>query len=128
MPDQTTTVAELKEAVRRFAAARAWEPYHSPKNLVMALACEAAELTEHFLWLTSDESRRVSADPERREAIADELADVGCVLFNLSLSLGIDLSDAVAAKMVKNERKYPADEVLARERAKRAAGEPPAAD
>ena len=59
MSDATTTVHELKEAVRRFADERQWGPYHSPKNLVMALTVEVAELTEHFLWLTSDESRRV---------------------------------------------------------------------
>ncbi len=118
MPDASTTVAELKDAVRRFAAARLWEPYHSPKNLVMALACESAELTEHFLWQSAEESRRAVEDPLRREAIADELADVAGVLLNLSLNLGIDLSDAIAAKMAKNELKYPAEVCAARERAR----------
>jgi NTP pyrophosphatase (non-canonical NTP hydrolase) len=119
MADDTTTVAALKDAVRRFAAARLWEPYHSPKNLVMALAIEAGELAEHFLWMDTEESRRVVQEPAAREAVADELADVACVVLNLSLNLGLDLSDAIATKMLKNERKYPADECAARERAKR---------
>jgi dCTP diphosphatase len=114
MPDATTTVAVLKEAVRRFAAARDWEPFHSPKNLVMALAAETAELLEHFLWIDNEASRRVTDDPVRRAAVADELADVACLVFNLSNTLGIDLSDAVAAKMAKNEQKYPADEFRGR--------------
>lgn len=108
MPDQTTTVAALKDAVRRFAAERAWEPFHSPKNLAMALACEVAELMEHFLWVDSEPSRRVVDDPETRQQVADELADVACLLLNLSLSTGIDLSDAIESKMIRNAIKYPA--------------------
>ena len=75
----------------------------------MALQCESAELTEHFLWMSADDSRRVVADPAKREAVADELADVACVVLNLSLALGIDLSEAIARKMAKNERKYPVE-------------------
>ena len=108
MPDESTTIAELKEAVRRFAAERAWEPYHSPKNLAMALACEVGELLEIYRWVDSEPSRRVVDDPAMRSAVADELADVACLLFNLSLSTGIDLSDAVRDKMVRNALKYPA--------------------
>src|SRR3954454_24755283 len=102
MADTTTTVAELKELMRRFVAERAWEPYHSPKNLVMGLAVEAAELMEHFLWVDAEASRALAQEPARRAAIADELADVACHLLNLSNVLGIDLSDAIAAKMAKN--------------------------
>ena len=107
MPDATTTVAALKETMRRFIAERAWEPYHSPKNLVMALAVEAAELMEHFLWMNAEESRTLAQDPVRRAAIADELADVAGQVLNLCNVLGIDLSEALAAKMVKNAVKYP---------------------
>jgi NTP pyrophosphatase (non-canonical NTP hydrolase) len=109
MPDATTTVQELKEAIRRFADERSWGPYHSPKNLVMALTVEVAELTEHFLWLTSDESCRAVDDPARKEAIADELADVACLVLNFSLNAGLDLSDAIRTKMAKNAIKYPAN-------------------
>ena len=108
MPDATTTVAALKEQMRRFVAERAWEPYHSPKNLAMALAVEAAELMEHFLWADAEGSRAIAHDPDRRAAVADELADVAGQILNLCNVLGIDLSDAIAAKMAKNAVKYPA--------------------
>jgi NTP pyrophosphatase (non-canonical NTP hydrolase) len=108
MPDATTPVADLKDAIRQFAAVRGWEPYHTPKNLVMALASEVGELCEVFRWLTPDESRQVAADPALREAVADELADVANIVFLLSSHTGIDLSDAVRAKMAKNAIKYPA--------------------
>src|SRR5947209_14422039 len=101
MADATTTVAALKEAMRAFVAERRWEPYHSPKNLVMGLAVETAELMEHFLWLDAEQSRALTQDPERRAAIADELADVDCHLLNLRNEPSIDLSEAVEAKMDK---------------------------
>ena len=88
-------------------AARRWEPFHSPKNLVMALAVEVAELMEPMMWVDADASRRLADDPTMREHLADELADVTNLLLNLSLSLGIDVSDAVRAKLVKNAVKYP---------------------
>jgi dCTP diphosphatase len=109
MADATTTLATLKEAVWRFADERAWHQFHSPKNLVMGLAVETAELMEHFLWVDCEASRLLVDDPQKRAAIAEELADVACHLFNLSNSLGIDMSDAMAAKMVKNALKYPVD-------------------
>jgi NTP pyrophosphatase (non-canonical NTP hydrolase) len=105
--DAATTLGTLKEAVRQFAAERFWEPFHSPKNLAMALAVEAAELMEPFVWLEPEASRRVTADAGKREAVADELADVAILLLNLALSTGIDLSDAIAAKLQKNAVKYP---------------------
>jgi NTP pyrophosphatase (non-canonical NTP hydrolase) len=107
MPDATTPVAALKDAIRRFAAARKWEPYHTPKNLTMALASEVGELCEVFRWMTAEESLRATSDPASREAIADELADVANIVFLLSEHTGIDLSDAIAAKMTKNAIKYP---------------------
>jgi NTP pyrophosphatase (non-canonical NTP hydrolase) len=110
MSDATTPVAAHKDAIRTFAAARGWEPYHSPKNLVMALASEVGELCEVFRWLTPEESRRAADDPATRAAIADELADVANIVFLLSAHTGIDLSDAVRAKMAKNTVKYPAPE------------------
>ena len=106
--DATTTVAELKDQMRRFAAVRGWEPYHSPKNLVMALASEVGELCDIFRWLTPEESRTAGMNETTRTAIADELADVMNIIVLLSLHTGIDLTTAVAAKMVKNEQKYPA--------------------
>jgi len=108
MADATTPVAALKDGIRRFAADRGWDPYHTPKNLAMALASEVGELCELFRWLTPEESVAAAADPKAREAIADELADVANIVFLLSEHTGIDLSEAVAAKMAKNAVKYPA--------------------
>jgi len=116
MPDSTTTVASLRDAVRRFAAERQWEPFHSPKNLVMGLAVEAAELMEHFLWIDNDASRSVAEDPARLEEVADEMADVASYLLGLANVLGIDLSDAIQAKMVKNAAKYPVEKSRGRYR------------
>jgi len=108
MSDATTPVAALKDGIRRFAAERDWDPYHNPKNLTMALASEVGELCEVFRWLTPAESAASSADPKLREAIADELADVANIVFLLSEHTGIDLSEAISAKMAKNRIKYPA--------------------
>jgi len=107
MADAITTIGSLKDAVRLFAEERQWEPFHDPKNLSMAIASEVGELLEHFRWLTGEESRQACHDPARREAIADELADVACLVFQFSVASGIDVSDAVRAKMIKNAVKYP---------------------
>src|SRR5206468_9008431 len=74
MPDRTTSVADLRDAWGRFVAVREWNQFHSPKNLVMALACEAAELMEHFLWIDNAASHEVVKDAATREQVADELA------------------------------------------------------
>ena len=109
MPDTTTTVQELREAMARFVRERDWEQFHSPKNLVMGLSVEAAELMEHFLWIDNEASRGVVSDPAKMGQIADEMADVACYLLALSNTLGIDLSEAIRGKLVKNALKYPVD-------------------
>jgi NTP pyrophosphatase (non-canonical NTP hydrolase) len=109
MPDNLTTVAELREHMRRFVAERDWEQFHSPKNLVMGLSVEVSELMEHFLWIDNAASYRVLDDPAARIEVADELADVACYLLALCNTLGLDLSDAVVAKMVKTAQKYPVE-------------------
>jgi NTP pyrophosphatase (non-canonical NTP hydrolase) len=114
MADATTTVAALRDAVRRFADEREWQPFHSPKNLAMGLAVETAELMEHFLWVDCAGSREVTRDPSKRQAVAEELADVACHLFNLCNALDIDLSDALREKMVKNALKYPVEKYRGR--------------
>jgi dCTP diphosphatase len=98
---------EIKLKARNFAAQRDWEQFHSPKNLVMALGVEAAELIEIFQWLTEEQSEKVSH--ETRERVADEIADVQVYLARLADRLDIDIAKAVTAKMKKNEEKYPAD-------------------
>lgn len=93
--------------VRRFVDDRDWKQFHSPKNLSMALSIEAAELMEHFQWLTVEKSRTVREDPERLQAVKEELADVVCYALALANELDIDLTDAMRSKMRKNEEKYP---------------------
>jgi dCTP diphosphatase len=114
MPDSTTTVAELKAMVNDFVSRRDWHQFHAPKNLAMSMAIEAAELMEHFQWISAEQSRRVGTDPERLESIADELADVLCYALAMANELGVDLSTAIRRKMTKNEAKYPADEYRGR--------------
>src|SRR5438445_8436719 len=99
MSDGTATIADLKTLVRRFVEERAWQPFHSPKNLAMGIAVEAAELMECFLWVDTQASHEQTKDAQQRTAIADEMADVLCYLLNMSNVLGIDLSEALAAKM-----------------------------
>jgi NTP pyrophosphatase (non-canonical NTP hydrolase) len=109
MPDTSVTVGELREAMRRFVAEREWEQFHSPKNLVMGLAIETAELMEHFQWVDNEVSRQVGQDRGRRVAIGEEMADVACYLLALANTLNLDLSDAVFDKLKKNAEKYPAE-------------------
>src|SRR5438034_6964826 len=109
MSDSTTTLAELRAIVRRFVDERDWRQFHSPKNLSMSLAIEAAELMEHFQWIDIAESRRIGDDPTKLSAVRDEVADVLCYLLALANELDIDLSTAIRDKMVKNAAKYPAD-------------------
>ncbi len=107
--DTISPLRRLRERLREFARARDWEQFHSPKNLAAALIVEAAELLEHFQWLTPEESERLS--PAQRQAVAEEIADVFIYLVRLSDRLGVDLLEAAARKIEKNEKKYPADEV-----------------
>jgi dCTP diphosphatase len=109
MPDQTVTVAELRNLVTDFVAERQWQKYHDPKNLAMSIAIEAAELMEHFQWVRSDEVPAVLANPQARAEVIDEIADVACYLLSLANALDLDLSTAVTAKLAKNAAKYPAD-------------------
>jgi NTP pyrophosphatase (non-canonical NTP hydrolase) len=110
MDDTETTVAELKRVLAQFVAERDWEQFHTPKNLSMSLAIEAAELMEHFQWIDGAESRRVVDDPAKLSAIRDEMADILCYLLALANSLDVDLATSVRDKMVKNAAKYPAEQ------------------
>ena len=105
--DEQTTVAELREDLRRFVEERQWRAYHTPKNLVMALSVEAAELLEPFQWLTAEQSQRLSAD--QHEAVRQEIADVLIYLTRLADLLDIDLLEAAADKLALNARKYPVE-------------------
>jgi NTP pyrophosphatase (non-canonical NTP hydrolase) len=112
--DSTTTVAELRQLIADFVAERDWSQFHSPKNVSMALAIEAAELMEHFQWLTTDASRRLADDPKKLAEVGEEVADVIGYSLALANELGLDVSSAIRAKMVKNAQKYPADQYRGR--------------
>jgi NTP pyrophosphatase (non-canonical NTP hydrolase) len=116
MSDSTTTVGELRQIVRDFVDERDWRQFHAPKNISMALAIEAAELMEHFQWIEPEASRQLPDDDAKIAAIGEELADVVGYCMALANELGIDVSEAIRAKMVKNRQKYPADQFRGRYR------------
>ena len=109
MGDERITLQELKQRMASFVRERDWEQFHTPKNLSMSIAIEAAELMEHFQWLTVEQSRNLP--PEALAEIGEELADI--VIYSLSMAnaLKLDLADTVQAKMEKNIRKYPSERV-----------------
>ena len=100
-------VDDLSARLRAFARERDWEQFHAPKNLAMALAVEAAELMEHFQWLTEKQSSELS--PAAKEQVATELADVFIYTVRLADRLGVDLEPAVEAKILANAAKYPVE-------------------
>lgn len=112
--DNHTTIGTLREAVAAFVAARDWQPFHSPKNLSMSIAIEAAELMERFQWLTTEEAQVAVEDSDERAAVADELADIVIYCLSLSNALDLDISSAVLTKLQTNEHRYPADEFRGR--------------
>ena len=99
-------IAPLIQALRAFAQEREWEQFHTPKNLACALSVEAAELLEHFQWLTEAQSQALALD--KKAEVAAEAADVFLYLLQLCDKLGIDLIAAAQAKMLVNAEKYPA--------------------
>lgn len=109
MSDTITTLEQLKEQMAAFVAEREWDQFHTPKNISMSIAIEAAELMEHFQWLTVEQSK--SLDPDLLDAIGEELADI--VIYSLSMAntLKLDLAETVLKKMSKNSRKYPVEQV-----------------
>jgi dCTP diphosphatase len=99
----------IKKQVRQFVVERDWDQFHSPKNLSMALIVEAAELVEHFQWLSEEQS--CSLSPEKLAEVELELADIQIYLISLAEKLQLDLIAAVDRKLVLNARKYPAEQV-----------------
>lgn len=100
---------DLTTRLRQFARERDWEQYHSPKNLASALVVEAAELLEHFQWLTEQQSREL--DPDKFARVREELGDILIYLTRLADELGVDLVAAAMDKLEKNAEKYPAEKV-----------------
>lgn len=101
------SINQLRDQLRNFAEERDWKQFHSPKNLAMALCGEIGELAHHFQWLTEEESAQLLS--EKKEQVAEELADVLLYLVMLSESLDINLLDETKKKIEKNAARYPAD-------------------
>ncbi|MFT5367648.1 MAG: dCTP diphosphatase [Candidatus Latescibacterota bacterium] len=110
MADRETTVGDLREAVQKFVSARKWEGFHNPKNLAMSIAIEAAEIMEHFQWITIDEGRELMKGDEARAEVADELADVMIYCLSFANATGIDVSEAILKKLARNEGRFPIPE------------------
>ena len=107
MNDHSTSVDELRQLLRDFVDEREWQPFHNPKNLAMSLSIEASELMEHFQWLTPEEATQAANDPDKREAICDEIADCLAYILAMANTIDVDLSAELARKMKKNATKYP---------------------
>ena len=114
MSDAHTTVADLRRLIDEFVAERDWSHFHTPKNLAMALSIEAAELMEHFQWLTPEEAWAIRDNPAKLAEVSEELADVFGYCLAMASELGIDMSEAVRRKMVKNVQKYPVEQYRGR--------------
>ncbi len=106
---RAAAVEELTLKLREFAQVRDWEQFHSPKNLSMALSVEVAELVEHFQWMTQQQSAELT--PQRRTAVAFELADIFIFLLRLSDQLNIDLMEITERKIQLNDKRYPPEKV-----------------
>lgn len=101
------TIAELTARIRDFRDARDWMQFHSPRDLATAIAAEAGELLQPFVWKSAEESWQ-TAEKKKRE-IADEIADVGILLFELADNLGLDIGAEMLAKVERNEIRYPVE-------------------
>jgi NTP pyrophosphatase (non-canonical NTP hydrolase) len=101
------SLENLRNRLQIFVQERDWEQFHSPKNLAMAMIVEAAELVEHFQWMTEQESLEITT--EKRDEVAQEIADTFVYLLRMADVLGIDLIDAANAKMEINAKKYPVE-------------------
>lgn len=105
--NQKLDITEFHQIQRKFVRERDWEKFHTPKNLVMALAGEAGELLEIFQWLSAEESETIVKDPKKMKALRHELSDILYYLLRLSDKLGVDLEKALLEKMKENKKRYP---------------------
>jgi NTP pyrophosphatase (non-canonical NTP hydrolase) len=101
------SLEELRERLRNFVSERDWDQFHSPKNLAMAMIVEAAELVEHFQWMTEQESKSLS--PEKLAQVEHEIADTFVYLLRISEVLGVNIIDAANRKIDLNALKYPVE-------------------
>jgi NTP pyrophosphatase (non-canonical NTP hydrolase) len=101
------TFETMTARIRAFRDARDWAQFHTPKEMAVAIAAEAGELLQHFVWQDVAQSqRRVE---ERRGQVEDEIADVAILLFEFADNVGLDLAEAMRAKLARNEARYPVE-------------------
>ena len=105
--DHSPSLAGLQDRLTRFAAAREWEQFHTPKNLAAALSVEAGELLEIFQWLTPEQAADIMSDPDSAHRVRDEAADVLAYLLQFCAAVGVDPLAALAAKIERNELRFP---------------------
>jgi len=107
--DNETNLHELKEKIKKFCEDRDWDQFHGAKDLAVALIIEASELLEHFRWKSEKEVKELFENPEKKEHVEDEMADVLYFLIRMAQRYNIDLSEALDRKMEKNDKRYPID-------------------
>jgi dCTP diphosphatase len=112
--DDTTTIGELRTAVAQFVSARDWDQFHTPKNLAISIAIEAAEIMEHFQWSSLEQAAALVTDDDARAEVADELADVLIYCLSFANAAQIDIAAAIRAKLDRNEGRFPVDKVNGR--------------
>ena len=108
--DETTSVQSIRDLVEQFVADRNWHSFHNPKNLAMSLGIETGELMEHFQWLTLEEAAAVKDDAAKKHAAGEEVADCLAYILAIANAMDLDLSSTLAAKMIRNVEKYPAQD------------------
>src|SRR3954470_19042825 len=101
------SIQQLTAEIRAFRDARDWRQFHTPKEMAVAIAAEAGELLQHFVWQSAAQSEQRAV--QRRSELADEIADVGILLFEMADNLGLDLAAEMGAKLARNEARYPAE-------------------
>ncbi len=109
MNDDQTTIQDLKLQVRQFSQARAWEQFHHPKDLALALVCEVGEVLEHFRYQTNEQISEKLASSSEQTALAHELADCLWLLLRLADVTGVDLATSLQEKLVLADQKYPVE-------------------
>jgi dCTP diphosphatase len=105
VPAMSDRIQELTAEIKAFRDARDWRQFHAPKELALAVAAEAGELLQHFVWLTPEQSEARAR--ERRDQVAGEIADVAILLFELADNLALDLAEVMRRKLAQNELRYP---------------------
>ncbi|MDY6770860.1 MAG: nucleotide pyrophosphohydrolase [Candidatus Nanohaloarchaea archaeon] len=109
MTDSDVTLDELKDEIGEFCGERDWDQFHDAKELAVALSIEASELLEHFRYMDEDQVAATMDDPDQREDVKDELADVFYHLLRIAQFYDIDLADAFHRKLAKTAEKYPVE-------------------